>query len=65
MGGFLGARLEDVCPLCRARLIEIDEHHLDIDGAMFTKIGEISPERLATVRQEARNLLAFEASSQA
>lgn len=49
------------CPLCGGMLQSVRERDLDVDGAMFTIIGEVSPDRLARVRNEARNLLRFEA----
>lgn len=49
------------CPLCGKHLVAVAERHLDVVGAMFTLIGQVSPERLARVRKEARHLLAFEA----
>lgn len=51
------------CPLCGKHLVAVAERHLDVVGAMFTLIGEVSAERLARVRKEARHLLAFESRS--
>jgi hypothetical protein len=49
------------CPLCSGMLQFVRERDLDVDGAMATLIGELPPVELARVRNEARNLLRFEA----